>query len=66
MRQLMKQYYVIIIIIITTILAHTINSLYVGASVEKKTYDLDMSLIRSIMKRSVAILTDTTQTDRQT
>ena len=41
MRQLMKQYYVIIIIILHT---HRL-SLYVGASVEKKTSDLEMSVI---------------------
>ena len=40
----MKQFYVIIIIIIT-IRTHLLNSLYAGASVQKKTSDLDMSFI---------------------
>ena len=40
----MKRSYVIIIIIIT-IRTHLLNSLYVGASDQKKASDLDMSLI---------------------
>ena len=44
MKQQLKRSYVIIIII-TIILTHLINSFYVGASVKKKTSDLDMSLI---------------------
>ena len=41
MRQQLKRCNAIIMIIIHT---HLINSIYVGASVQKKTNDLDMSL----------------------
>ena len=60
MRQQLKRCNIIINI---TKCTHHIDSLYVGASVQKKTSDLDMSLTCSITKKSVFILADKIQAD---
>ena len=62
-RQQLERSYVLIIIIIHTHIFF--NSLYVGASFQKKASDLDMSSQWSIMKRRASILTGTTQTQHR-